>query len=125
MNEAIYDSLTPDGCCSLRRTLPDGAYRRLAVRPGDFDQVDAFAPELLPIFHELWTDALIQAYRDSREAMASPPPEEPEEPIPPQAGTAPGITQAIADALAVALGADPPQNVSPPEEASPPEEVTA
>ena len=60
---AIYDSLTPDGCCSLRKTLPDGTYQRLAVCPGDFTAVEVFAPELLPEFQHIWTPEVIQAYQ--------------------------------------------------------------
>ena len=75
----IYDSMTPDGCCSLRHDNPDGTYTRLGVVPGDFDQVKAFAPELLPEFESIWTDEVIQAYKDSL-----PPPEEPGPAAPPQ-----------------------------------------
>ena len=80
--DAIYDSATPDGCCSLRKTLPDGTYQRLAVVPGDFAAVEAFAPELLAVFQALWTPGVIQAYQDSL-----PPPDAPEPDSTPPAPT--------------------------------------
>jgi len=63
--EVIYDSPTPNGCYSLRKTLPDGTYHRMAVCPGEFGAVEAFAPELLPVFAEIWTPEVISAYNDS------------------------------------------------------------
>ena len=77
--DAIFDNLQPNGCCSLRKTV-DGGYVRLAVVPGDWAAVEAFAPELVPALQAVWTDEVIRAYRDYLDSL---PPEEPVEPADP------------------------------------------
>ena len=48
-----------------------GDPERLAVSPGDFESVERFAPELLPVFRALWTPAIVATYKTRMEAMRS------------------------------------------------------
>ena len=76
--EVIYDSGTIDLTFSMRKQKyieMDGERHylgdpeRLAVCPGDFESVERFAPELLPVFRSLWTPAIVTAYKTHMEAM--------------------------------------------------------
>lgn len=79
-HEIIYDSGTSDFCFSLRKQkyieiesqkVDVGQPERLAVCPGDFEAVEVFAPELLPIMQGFWTQEIIGSYRAKVEAVTN------------------------------------------------------
>jgi hypothetical protein len=80
--EVIFDSGKSDLTYSLRkqRYVIDYAGikhyidqpERLAVAPGDFEQVKAFAPELLTIFQAIWTPDIIASYKETISAQGVP-----------------------------------------------------
>ncbi|MCL2461032.1 MAG: hypothetical protein FWF44_00065 [Defluviitaleaceae bacterium] len=74
MYVVIYDNQTADMCFSLRKqwyTEVDGQREdvglpeRMAVCPGEFDKVEAFAPELLEFFQGVWTENVIAAWQNA------------------------------------------------------------
>lgn len=71
-----------DACCafSLKRQkyveLDGGKHvvglpERVAVMPGDFETVEGFAPDLLPIFKNIWTEDVISRHKARLAACAS------------------------------------------------------
>jgi hypothetical protein len=71
--EAIFDNIRPDGCCSLKiqkyiitggeRFDKDQPWRR-AVCPGDFEVVERYAPELMQAAMALWTAEVIERWEE-------------------------------------------------------------
>ena len=85
--EVSFDSGTPEGAFSLRRQkvaiidderVEIGLPERRAVVPGDFDTVKEFAPDLLPIFQNIWTKELIKAWEESHPPIETQNKENPE-----------------------------------------------
>jgi hypothetical protein len=73
-HETIYDHGTADLTFSLKKQrylveengekVPIGLPERLGVVPGDFEQVEKFAPELLPVFEAIWIPEAVAAYQE-------------------------------------------------------------
>ena len=76
--ETTFDSGTIDRVFSIRTQQyieVDGARQdiggphRIAVSPGDFETVEQHAPELLPVFKELWNEPIITAFKAKMTSM--------------------------------------------------------
>lgn len=74
INRVSFDSGTANRCFSLlsqKYAVVDGIEERVgepvrcSVYPGDWDLIKQRAPELLPIFETLWTEDVIQEWKDS------------------------------------------------------------
>ena len=76
--EATFDSGNIDRVFSIRTQQyievngvrqDIGEPHRVAVSPGDFETVEQHAPELLPVFKQLWSRPIISAFKAKMEAL--------------------------------------------------------
>jgi len=78
--EITFDSGTASGAFSIKKQgyieidgekTYVGMPTRLAVAPGEIEQVNEFAPELVPIMTAIWTPEIIQAWADTMAKLES------------------------------------------------------
>ena len=76
--ESTFDSGTIDRVFSIKTQQymeidgvrhEVGDSHRIAVAPGDFETVEQYAPELLPMFKELWNKPVVSAFKAKMEAI--------------------------------------------------------
>lgn len=75
--EIILDSATPDGCFSIKKQNYIeidgqrnyvGQPERRAFCPGEFEEIEVYAPELMPMAQAIWTDEIIAAWQEQAQS---------------------------------------------------------